>query len=370
MNLREYEILFVTREGSLLPGARYRAYQLANALQNLGLNAQVCSFHDSLGALDGTLEQYLKIRDKLAYNLKAYRYFKKFSNPFFIIQRFNYHSLAPFIYSLLNKKNFILDLDDWEFREEIKYRFAGRWTNSKAELISRHIAKKASLCLAGSHFLFNYLKEINPNTFYFPPGIELSKYSLKKNFSTQSRILISWVGTMFREEDHLNLNYLLKIIPALRTCSKEIVLEIVGDGFWKENLAQRAKELKLENINFKGWVHPAKIPHYLEEVDIGVYPLAVRNKFTQAKFPVKLLEYMAKGIAVVASDFGEASRIIENGKDGFLVKDEKEFADKILLLAENSSLREKMGLSAREKVERDFELNQRAQELLQIVENV
>lgn len=367
MNLKKYEIVFITREHKDLPGARYRAFNFATHLQKIGYNAYFLSYHNNLGAFSGKLETYLKFRDKIYYNWKAYNYLKRFKNPLLIINRLNYHSFGPLFYALRKGLKYIYDLDDWEFRENIRY-LAGLWPSSKAEFISRLATRNAYLCFAGSFYLFNYLKKFNPKTFYLPPGIDLSNYRPKNSFYNKQKTLLTWIGTMFRKEDYINLKFILKIMLNLKY-KTDAVLEIVGDGLWKDKLEEEVKKLRLENIRFKGWIPQDKIPVYLDNVDIGLCPIVEANKFTQAKFPVKVLEYMAKAIPVVASNFGEISNIIDNNEDGFLVKSETEFTDKILTLINNLSLREFMGLNARRKIEKKYEIGKQTEEFISILEN-
>ena len=364
MNLKNHEIVFITRENKTLPGARYRAYNFSNCLGRMGYASSVLSYPEDLGALSGNLEEYLTLRDKLRYNRKSYQYLKQFKNPLLVIQRFNYHAFGPLLYAFKNKINYIYDIDDWEFREDISsmLRFLPR---SKAEFIFRITAKKSLFCLAGSDFLYNYLKNITPCTFYLAPGIDTELFKMKQNYSNKEKITLAWVGTMFRYEDFVNLQSILKIFktnPALK-------LEIAGAGCWKSKLEEEVNKQRIRNIEFKGWITPDAIPGYLENVDIGIFPVAVENKFTEAKFPVKILEFMAKGIPVIAARFGEAKRIIENGKDGILAGNEEDFLKAVLGLSKSSSLRKKIGAQAREKIENNYGIEEQTQKLVSIFEN-
>ncbi|HEO63978.1 MAG TPA: hypothetical protein ENN78_01770, partial [Candidatus Omnitrophica bacterium] len=121
MNLKKYEIVYVTRESSNLAGARYRAYNFCKKLKELNYNCRVISYAEDLGALSGNLEQFLRLSSKINYNIKAYKAFSKLRNPFFIIQRFNYHSLAVLLFCMKHGIKYAYDLDDWEFRENIDY---------------------------------------------------------------------------------------------------------------------------------------------------------------------------------------------------------------------------------------------------------
>lgn len=71
--------------------------------------------------------------------------------------------------------------------------------------------------------------------------------------------------------------------------------------------------------------------------------------------PVVLIEAMAAGCAIVATDLPANRRVIKNGKDGILVKaDVKEIKKAVESLRVNSNLRQSLGKSARKKINNYF----------------
>jgi glycosyltransferase involved in cell wall biosynthesis len=362
MSLKDYELIFITREPPTLPGARYRAYNPAKILRERGYKATVISYALDLGAYSGMLEQYLSILDKIKYNIKAYLKLKLCSNPIFLIQRFNYHSFAPLLLSFKNRSNFIYDIDDWEFRDNLKY-YKGIIPRSKAEFVFRKTAKKALLCLSGSHYLKEYLSTVAPKSFYLAPGIDTEHFKPAKE-KRNLDITLAWVGTMFREEDYLNLKYLFEIakdMPHLR-------FEIVGDGHYKDAIITESKNIGLENVVFKGWIDSSLISKYLDNISLGLFPLKAKNRFTEAKFPVKVLEFMSKGIPTVATSFGEVKHIIEDGKSGLLAKNSSDFKSKIELALKDHELYFKISNLARERAVYEYSDKVQAQRLISIIE--
>ena len=71
--------------------------------------------------------------------------------------------------------------------------------------------------------------------------------------------------------------------------------------------------------------------------------------------PVKVLEYMAAGLAVIASRQGSIARTVDHGKDGLLVppNDVKALAEAITTLASDAALCKRFGEVAREKIARN-----------------
>jgi glycosyltransferase involved in cell wall biosynthesis len=65
---------------------------------------------------------------------------------------------------------------------------------------------------------------------------------------------------------------------------------------------------------------------------------------------------MALGIPTLATAIGANYRVIQDGENGFLIKDEQDWKNKILRLANDETLRIKIGQQARIEVENKFSL--------------
>src|SRR5205814_7131143 len=89
---------------------------------------------------------------------------------------------------------------------------------------------------------------------------------------------------------------LLDVAPAVVRAAPAVEFRIIGGGPGLEQLEMRARELGLEKrFRFVGIVPHADVPDHLRDVDLGVIPAV----FDYA-FPVKLIEFGAAGIPVVA----------------------------------------------------------------------
>jgi glycosyltransferase involved in cell wall biosynthesis len=73
-----------------------------------------------------------------------------------------------------------------------------------------------------------------------------------------------------------------------------------------------------------------------------------RTEFNQGKSAIKALEMAARGIPVIASNFGPYPEFIVDGVTGFLVKTAKQWRDRIRELVADEDLRRSMGEKARE----------------------
>lgn len=122
-------------------------------------------------------------------------------------------------------------------------------------------------------------------------------------------------------------------------------LRIIGDGPERENLHSQAKELGID-VDFRGAVAPADVPVHLAGSAVGVapYPESDNHYFS----PLKVYEYMAAGLPVVATSIGQVPATIEGA--GLLVpgSDPQALADAIDALVSDPVLRKKLAGAARE----------------------
>jgi len=115
---------------------------------------------------------------------------------------------------------------------------------------------------------------------------------------------------------------------------------------------------------------------YLGHVDHSDMPkIYCQNKVFVLPSPhencsMSIIEAMSCGKAVIASNVGGNPELIESGKDGILYNygDSEELAEKIILLLEDSSLREELGRRAREKAVKRFSARRMGEEIIRIYE--
>ncbi|MBI4711232.1 MAG: hypothetical protein HY767_02060, partial [Candidatus Omnitrophica bacterium] len=202
------KVLFITREGYELSGARVRCYHLCRELVKQGLEARVFSFADDLGAKCGEKELEMSALQKIGLNVRAFRsLMQESSDTVFVLQRLNYHALAPLLVSGLKKNKVVFDCDDWNIRENPVYHL-GFYPSSKMEYATRRVAKRARACIAASKSLEGYLKNFNPSVHFLPTGVDTKLFSPKERSSGHG-VVFSWIGTAFHPDMGANIQFLL-----------------------------------------------------------------------------------------------------------------------------------------------------------------
>jgi glycosyltransferase involved in cell wall biosynthesis len=131
----------------------------------------------------------------------------------------------------------------------------------------------------------------------------------------------------------------------------------VGDGPERPAVEQQAAGVP--GVMFTGAVAHARLPATLARADIGVAPFdpgrhaALRLGFYWS--PLKIFEYMAAGLPVVAPALPRLQQLVEHGREGWLY-DPADLAglDRALAALADPGLRRTLGAAARERAVRDF----------------
>lgn len=98
----------------------------------------------------------------------------------------------------------------------------------------------------------------------------------------------------------------------------EALLVVAGDGEIRGELEDRARRLGVtDRVRWLGHVDHARVPVLLAALDVAVAPYPPLESFAYS--PLKLFEYLAAGVPVVASRVGQVTTILEDGRRGTLV---------------------------------------------------
>ena len=159
------------------------------------------------------------------------------------------------------------------------------------------------------------------------------------------RVVVTFVGTLKPWHGVADL------ITAAALARQSWSLRIIGDGPEMDSLRSQAGRLGVE-VDFRGAVAPQDIPAHVAGSAIGVAPYPDLGGGEQQYFsPMKVLEYLAAGLAVVASDVGQVPQLLEDGsgRHGVLVapSDPTALAAALDDLAACPDRRARMGSSGR-----------------------
>lgn len=228
----------------------------------------------------------------------------------------------------------VLDYDDAAY---VKYQ---RWPLLRSK-IPRLLASARAVVVGNAH-LEEFARRHNSNVYVVPTTVDLALYRPKKEFS-KGTVRVVWIGTPITAH---NLLPLLPVFGRLQRANHSIHFRFIGA---RGRLSFNG--LRAEVVNWSAETET----RLLEESDIGIMPLP-DNEFTRGKCGLKLIQYMASGLPVVASPVGANCEIVEEGRNGFLARTDGEWFEKLGALADDVELRRRLGVAGREKVNSQYSL--------------
>ncbi len=109
------------------------------------------------------------------------------------------------------------------------------------------------------------------------------------------------------------------------------------------------------DVLYAGWLPPEKLPECFALADVAIYPFD-DTLVNRAKCPVKLIDLLATGFAVVAEAVGQNREYIRHGETGLLVEpgDVTSFAEAVVGLLRDDHLRKRLGEAAARDVHERF----------------
>ncbi|MBN1793654.1 MAG: glycosyltransferase family 4 protein [Candidatus Omnitrophica bacterium] len=141
---------------------------------------------------------------------------------------------------------------------------------------------------------------------------------------------------------------------------------VVGGGYRQNELIHFARHLQIDrDVVFTGYITHDESPYYIAAADVCVACFE-DNDITRCKSPLKIVEYLASGKAIVASNVGEVRNMV--GGIGVLVPpgDSQALAQGIVQLLNDGQLRREMSCRARERAEHKYNWGVTAQNLLEM----
>jgi len=202
-----------------------------------------------------------------------------------------------------------------------------------------------------SEAVSDYLSRYFPGEYrVIPNGIDLERFGGGvepfPKYATQGPNIL-FVG---RLEKRKGFKYLLHAFPYVKEEFPGARLLVVG-AYDKEDKAPYihfARRKRLRGVRFIGYVPDEELPRYYRSCNLFCAPSTGFESFGMV-----LLEAMASGVAIVASDIPGYRTVVTNEVEGLLVEPEKEIAlaQAIIRLLKEPELRQKMGERGRARAE-------------------
>jgi len=181
-----------------------------------------------------------------------------------------------------------------------------------------------------------------------PNGVDVERFRDAEPIRRlrDGRFNILFVGRM---EPRKGAKFLFRALPAILREVPEARLVVVGGGPLSSYYRRYVPRECEPNVLFEGFVHGSMLPRYYRTADVFCSPATYGESFG-----IVLLEAMAAGAAIVASDIPGYRDVIGTGERGILVprKSPEAIADAIVGLARDPGFRNTLSRRGRRDVER------------------
>lgn len=246
--------------------------------------------------------------------------------------------IIEWYFKIINK-TIVFDFDDAIFLPSAGS-CNGIWGRLRCRWKTGIICRLSSQIIVGNRYLLDYAKRFNDQVSIIPSTVEISRYHLKQH-TQKDFVTLGWIGS------HTTM---LECLPLL----KDVFIKLKEKINFK--LLIIGPETKFVDLGIEYELVKWNADTEEEDLllmDIGLMPLE-DNLWQAKKCGMKILQYMAVGIPVVASPVGVNKDIIQDGENGFLAIKGEDWIDKILMLSRDDRLREHLGMAGRMLVEEKY----------------
>ncbi|PKP21024.1 MAG: hypothetical protein CVU05_07735 [Bacteroidetes bacterium HGW-Bacteroidetes-21] len=228
--------------------------------------------------------------------------------------------------------------DSSAFLEKLLSKLAGRvivdywdavWFRN--ETLVKNTIKFTTTVTVVNDFLYQYFSALHPHVKIFPIGVNTNRYFIKQNYEINNSIRFFYTG------QPSNVDAFLRIIAP--------VLKIIGQNHnYVLQIVSKAR-ISISDVNIEYFDFDLDSFFKLAaQSDIGLFAVE-NNDYSKGKMAMKVLDYMACGLPVVATPCG-LSPYTENMKNILTANNEKEWVEKLNYLIENKNERERIGRQA------------------------
>lgn len=350
--------LFVLNNPIESPGERYRIYQFLPYFEKNGVECIVTTLlrssdYEVIYEPGHTAKKMVAVLAGFGRRVRALSGLRRVSvaviyrQPIFLwpglIESFLARAVVPYIF----------DFDD------AIYLFAANSVNPLASLLRppgsvRRTIAGSACTVVGNRILADYARQFSKNVVIIPTCIDTDRFRPLRNGGsrTDSKLIIGWIGS------HSTAPYLRHLDDAFRELARKYTnfkVRVVGGEY-------RLPDVPVE---CKPWSLDTELSD-LQEFDVGIMPLA-NDPWTQAKCGLKILQYMAVGVPVVASPVGVNAEIIQDGENGFLAANARLWVDRLSQLIQDPVLRARLGMAGRRTVEASYSTSAAARRYLDLI---
>jgi glycosyltransferase involved in cell wall biosynthesis len=176
-------------------------------------------------------------------------------------------------------------------------------------------------------------------------GIDLHVFFAQKNYITNNKIVIAMQARFSSSKDHLTLIKAFRNLKIKMSDNFNLKLILAGSGESMSGVQDKVLEYGLEDyIQFPGMLDERSLVSLLQKTSIYVHSSVAETMSTA------IMQTMAIGLPIIATDIPGINEMIEHGKTGYLFspRDVNGLEEKLNILINNPEERKRIGRNARE----------------------
>jgi glycosyltransferase involved in cell wall biosynthesis len=235
-------------------------------------------------------------------------------------------------------------------------------------LVDLHLLRQADVILVPSltmrRCIMEKISNIKGKILVCPAGVSLEK--IKKIIQQKNieggKVVIGFLGSLAWWQ---GVDILAEAVGIVKERLPDVELFIVGDGPMRNKVAEICGKHKVKCV-ITGFVPHEEALRYLRSFDVLVLP-SRKTSATEANIPIKVVEAWALGVPVIVTSHEVFKAMCKDGQDVLFVEPEpKDVAEKILLLASDRGLREKLVCNG-QMLAKNFDYDEIAKRLIDSV---
>jgi glycosyltransferase involved in cell wall biosynthesis len=260
-----------------------------------------------------------------------------------VIQRDLFPFGPPFLERMLARRNahLVYDTDDATY---LRPAFTPHTVFQRLRRFDKvaQVAAQARWVSVATQPIADWARRYNANVSVVPMAVDLAEYDrVRRAPRASDPVVLGWAGTAG------GLRYLEALAPVLRQLAERhsIVVRVISGGFAHVCLPGVP-------LDARPWRAESALRD-LATFDVGLVPLD-DTPFEQAKFPFKLLQFLALGVPAVSARVGLAREVIEHGRNGLLAGSPDEWRAALERLIADVAVRQQLASAGRETVSASY----------------
>ena len=241
---------------------------------------------------------------------------------------------------------------EW-LRSKITFPFSNAVVaNSQAGLRAYDAPKGKSFCIYNG-FDFNRLQQLR------------DPHEILDIYGITTELVVGMVGSFTANKDYQTF---LQAAHQVLSKRRDVTFLAIGEGDNRDKCMQSVAESDRDLIRFLGRIKD--VESLMQIFSIGI--LCTNAKVHGEGISNSIMEYMALGKAVVATDCGGNNELIINEETGFLIQhgNAEELTERIHYLLDHQNHAKRMGMSARNRLEANFNLERMTNDYLKLYTGV